>query len=223
MSDTKKDNRNPLFRGLKSLTGSFDTFRTEHLPEKPGELFLQWFEDALRRQVTEPHAVTLSTVDGQGRPDARTLILKDVHGETFYFASSIESRKGMQLQEKPYAALTFYWPAVGRQIRLRGTAAETGEEEGADDFRRRPDEARAVAMIGRQSRPLDSREELEAKLTEQRGFLENHPEAAAPLWRLYALEIDEAEFWQADPGRKHTRVQYRLNEQGDWESGLLWP
>lgn len=223
MGDTKKDNRNPLFRGLKSLTGSFDVFDTKNLPDRPGELFLRWFEDALRQQVTEPHAVTLSTVDGEGRPDARTLILKDVHGETFFFASSMESRKGMQLQERPYAALTFYWPAVGRQIRFRGTASETGENAGADDFRRRPSEARAVAMIGRQSRSLGSQDELENELSEQRRYLEEHPQAAAPLWRLYALEIDEAEFWQADPGRKHTRVQYRLNDRGEWEHGLLWP
>lgn len=223
MGDTKKDTRNPLFRGLKSLTGSFDVFDTTSLPDRPGELFLQWFEDALRQQVTEPHAVTLSTVDVEGRPDARTLILKDVHDETFYFASSMESRKGMQLQKNPDVALTFYWPAVGRQIRLRGKAIETGEKEGAEDFRRRPVEARAVAMIGRQSRSLGNAEELESELAEQRLYLKEHPQAAAPLWRLYALEIDEAEFWQADSGRKHTRVQYRLNDRGEWEHGLLWP
>ncbi|MCQ4085529.1 pyridoxal 5'-phosphate synthase [Saccharibacillus sp. JS10] len=223
MSDSKKDNRNPLFRGLKSLTGNFTPFEIDHLPEKPGELFIRWFEQALQERVPEPHAVTLSTVDHEGRPDARMLILKDVHGESFYFASSMESRKGLQLEQNPYAAITFYWHTLGRQIRLRGTATETGSIEGAEDFRRRPAEARAVAMIGRQSKVLESQQELEHVLDEQRQYLQEHPDAAAPLWRLYALKIDEAEFWQADSGRKHTRVQYRLNKDGRWEQQLLYP
>ncbi|OWA37422.1 oxidase [Saccharibacillus sp. O16] len=223
MNTSSKDNRNPLFKGLTSLAGPFDPFDVHSLPEKPGALFLEWFAQALREEVLEPHAVTLSTVDEQGRPDSRTLILKDVHGETFYFASSMESRKGHQLQHNPHAAIQIYWPALGRQIRLRGTARETGAEEGAQDFRRRSMEARAVARIGRQSEPLGSEEELEEALAESREELTADPERVAPLWRLYALEIDEAEFWQADTGRKHTRVQYRLRAEGHWEHGLLWP
>lgn len=219
----KQDNRNPLFRGLKSLEGPFGSFEPSSLPQKPGELFLAWFEEALRKKVTEPHAVTLSTVDEEGRPDARTLIVKDVHGETFYFASGMESRKGQQLQHQPYAALTFYWPSVGRQIRLRGRVCDTGTEQGAEDLRRRPVEARALAMIGRQSERLADREQLEQELAKQRHILEQDSEAGTPLWRLYAVELEEAEFWQADHDRKHTRVQYRLNGDGQWEHGLLWP
>lgn len=223
MSETRKDTRNPLFKGLKSLEGPFGSFDTSKLPEKPGELFLEWFAEALRESIPEPHAVTLSTVDEAGRPDSRTLILKDVQGETFFFASGMESRKGLQLQHHFGAAMNLYWPALGRQIRLRGKVVDTGADEGAEDFRRRSIEARAVALTGKQSRPLGSEEELETELAECREKLTNDPNLVSPSWRLYALEIDEAEFWQAEKGRKHTRVQYRLSGEGRWEYGLLWP
>ncbi|NGZ74579.1 pyridoxamine 5'-phosphate oxidase [Saccharibacillus sp. VR-M41] len=223
MNKERADSRHPLFRGLKSLSGPFGRFDVSGLPDRPGELFLEWFAGALREKISEPHAAVLSTADRDGRPDARVLILKDVQGETFYFASGMESRKGRQLQHNPHAALTFYWPPLGRQIRLRGAVTDTGAEEGAADFRRRPLEARAVAMTGRQSERLDSEARLEETLAAHRAELERDPEAAAPLWRLYALEIEEAEFWQADAGRKHTRVQYRLSGSGQWEHGLLWP
>ncbi len=219
----RADKRHPLLRGLKSLEGPFDRFDPSSLPAAPGELFLQWFEEALRNKVQEPHAATLSTVDPDGRPDARILILKDVHDDTFYFASGMESRKGQQLQRLPYAALTFYWPALGRQIRLRGRVSDTGVQEGAEDLRRRGTEARALAMLGRQSQQLDSEEQLEQALAEQREVLQSDPEAVTPLWRLWALELEEAEFWQADPDRRHTRIQYRLSGEGRWEHGLLWP
>lgn len=218
-----KDKRNPLFRGLKSLEGPFDPFETSALPDRPGELFLNWFEQALGEKAAEPHASTLSTVDEDGRPDARTLILKDVHGETFFFASGLESRKGRQLQQVPHAALTFYWPALGRQIRLRGSVTDTGAQEGADDLRRRGTEARALAMLGRQSEQLDSKAQLDQALAEQREILRQDADAVTPLWRLFALRLEEAEFWQADTDRKHTRVQYRLGENDVWEHGLLWP
>ncbi|GGO02309.1 pyridoxamine 5'-phosphate oxidase [Saccharibacillus kuerlensis] len=223
MSADQSDNRNPLFRGLKALEGTFAAFDTSKIPQRPGELFLEWMALALQENVTEPHAVTLSTVDSEGRPDARVLVLKDVHGETFYFASGMESRKGQQLQHNSHAALTFYWPSLGRQIRLRGTVSDTGAEEGAEDLRRRPDEARAIAMTGRQSAPLDNERQLEQALAEYREQLVRDPEAVSPYWRLYAMQIFEAEFWQAHSGRKHTRLQYRLDEDGQWESGLLWP
>ncbi|OMF48556.1 pyridoxine/pyridoxamine 5'-phosphate oxidase [Paenibacillus peoriae] len=124
------NNPNDLLRSLESLSGPFPSFDVNMLPETPGELFLQWLNLAIENGVKEPHAMTLSTVDANGYPDARVLILKNVVNDTFYFASSSESRKGQQLKRNPQAAITFYWPMLGRQIRLRGMVEDRGMRPG---------------------------------------------------------------------------------------------
>ncbi|WP_317954766.1 pyridoxine/pyridoxamine 5'-phosphate oxidase [Paenibacillus chitinolyticus] len=214
--------QNQIFRSLKSLSGPFPLFDVHLLPERPGELFLGWFEMAIEKGVKEPHAMTLSTVDADGCPDARVLILKNVVDDMFFFASSSESRKGEQLQSYPQAALTFYWPILGRQIRLRGTVENMGEKAGAADFRQRSVEARAVALTGNQSRELVREEELEHSIAVQRERINRDPEMIAPNWGLYAMNVREAEFWQGDTQRKHTRVQYYLHD-GQWKHRRLWP
>jgi len=150
------------------------------------------------------------------------LILKNVDDDKFYFASSSGSQKGQQLKQNPNAALTFYWPILGRQIRLRGTVEDMGDEAGAADFRQRSAEARAVALMENQSRELASAEELECLLAEQRERISRNPEITSPNWRLYAMNVKEAEFWQGDPHRKHTRIQYYRME-GQWKHRRLWP
>ncbi|WP_440117765.1 pyridoxine/pyridoxamine 5'-phosphate oxidase [Paenibacillus sp. QZ-Y1] len=211
-----------LLRGLKSLSGPFPTWDTERLPDRPGELFLDWLRLAIDADVKEPHAMTISTVDANGFPDARVLILKDVVDEAFYFASGSESRKGQQLEDNPHVALTFYWPVLGRQIRIRGTAEDLGAEAGAADFRKRAAGARAVAMMGRQSQELRSEEELEHAIATQKERISRDPDAVTPNWRLYAVNAKEVEFWQGDPERKHMRIQYVMQE-GTWSHRRLWP
>lgn len=211
-----------LLRGLKSLSGPFPAWDTEQLPDRPGDLFLEWLRLAIDYGVKEPHAMTISTVDSNGFPDARVLILKDVVDEAFYFASGSESQKGQQLESNPRVALTFYWPALGRQIRIRGEAVDMGEEAGAADFRKRSAGARAVAMTGRQSQELESEEELERAIAAQKERISRDPDVITPNWRLYAVNAKEVEFWQGDPERKHVRIQYVL-QQGQWKCQRLWP
>ncbi|MEC0126569.1 pyridoxine/pyridoxamine 5'-phosphate oxidase [Paenibacillus pabuli] len=216
------DKPSELLRGLKSLSGPFLNWDTEQLPGRPGELFLEWLRLAIDHEVKEPHAMTISTVDSEGFPDARVLILKDVVDEAFYFASGSESRKGQQLGSNPHVALTFYWPALGRQIRIRGTAEDMGAEAGAADFRKRSAGARAVAMTGRQSQELESEEALEHAIAAQKERISRDPDVTTPNWRLYAVNAKEVEFWQGDPERKHVRIQYVL-QHGQWKHQRLWP
>ncbi|MDT0121690.1 pyridoxal 5'-phosphate synthase [Paenibacillus sp. RRE4] len=211
-----------LLHQLKSLSGPFPPWNLEHLPDQPGKLFLEWLKLAIENNVKEPHAMTLSTVDQQGYPDARVLILKNIIEDTFYFASSSNSRKGQQLHDNPKVALTLYWPALGRQIRIRGIAQDQGDEAGASDFRKRKFGARVVAMTERQSQQLIEEEELNRSIEVQKKRLREDPDFAAPHWRLYAVHAEEVEFWQGDTDRKHIRVQYtRQDEQ--WHKNRLWP
>ncbi|MBO1582864.1 pyridoxal 5'-phosphate synthase [Bacillus sp. XF8] len=217
------NNTSQLLRRLKSLSGPFIPFDLKQLPEKPGALFLQWLNLAIENEVKEPHAMTLSTVDVNGYPDARVLILKDVIGDVFYFASGSEDRKGQQLQRNPNVALTFYWPKLGRQVRLRGTVVDMGKEAGSADFLRRSMEAPAVALTVLQSQKLENVNDLEHALAVQKERIKRNPQIVSPDWTLYAVNVREAEFWQGDVYRKHVRIHYNLCEEGQWRHHLLWP
>ncbi|WDF51385.1 pyridoxal 5'-phosphate synthase [Paenibacillus sp. KACC 21273] len=211
-----------ILRGLKALSGPFPTWDTQSLPDRPTDLFLDWMKLAIEMKVKEPHAMTISTVDSDGFPDARVLIIKEAKDDSFYFATGLESQKGQHIQHNPKVALTFYWPELGRQIRIRGIAEDMGLEAGAIDLRRRSPIARAVAMTERQSQPLASEEELESSVAMQEQKIEQDPDVVTPNWRLFAVHAQEIEFWQADPDRKHTRYQYILHD-GQWTHQQLWP
>ncbi|TCS93222.1 pyridoxine/pyridoxamine 5'-phosphate oxidase [Hazenella coriacea] len=211
-----------IFGGLKTLSGPFPPFHTEHLPQAPHILFGDWFQTALDQGEIEPHAMTLSTIDPNGFPDARVLILKDFDTYGWYFASSSKSKKGLQILQNPKVSLTFYWPVIGRQVRVRGMAVNMGNELSARDFLQRGKVARAIALIGKQSSILDEQDDLEEAVTKQLDQLERNPHQIDPYWTLYRVEAEEVEFWQGDENRKHTRVIYQLTEN-EWVKKQLWP
>jgi pyridoxamine 5'-phosphate oxidase len=169
----------------------------------------------------EPHAMTLSTADSNGTPDARIIILKDVTPEGWWFASSGLSAKGVQLNGNPHAALTFYWPTAGRAVRLRGTAVASPLAENAHDFSRRNEAAKAVIIGSPQSQPLDNRLTSEQAVAAAKQRLEQEPSLIFEPWTLWHLQPDTAEFWQADAGRQHVRITYSRNDDG-WDTGMLW-
>lgn len=211
-----------VLRNLTVLNGSFDDFNPNDVPETPHELFLEWLQIAIRQKVLEPHAMTLSTVDAQGQPDARVLILKNIDQNGWYFATSSESQKGKQLAQESKAALTFYWPQLGKQVRIRGEAVRMKKEISAVDFLERNETARAGALIGNQSRPLLNAEELDDALAQKLEEVKENPNLDYAAWELYCVSAHEVEFWQGKADRKHTRLQYRLVKK-EWIHELLWP
>lgn len=215
-------NTQDILRNLKVLEGAFSEFNTDDVPETPHQLFLEWLHDAIEKGVDEPHAMTLSTIDRNGYPDARTLILKDIDQFGWYFASSSKSKKGQQLKIQAKLALTFYWPLLGRQIRIRGTVAEMGVDSSTRDFLSRSEIARAGALIGKQSTTLSNRNDLEEALAKQVENIKKESNLVYPYWKLYRVKAEKVEFWQGDKERKHKRLQYRLNGS-QWFHELLWP
>jgi pyridoxamine 5'-phosphate oxidase len=131
-----------LLRAVPALTGTAPPFDPRTAPDDPAVLFLAWFDEALTAGVAEPHAMTLSTVDAEGRPDARTLILKDVDGLGWAFASTRTSAKGHQLAVHPSAALSFWWPSQMRAVRVRGPVVQASAAESAEDLAARSAAAR---------------------------------------------------------------------------------
>ncbi len=211
-------------RSLPSLQGPFNEIEMDKLPDTPQEAFQQWLDEAIAAGIKEPHAMTLSTVDPDGFPDARVLILKNVDARGWHFAIKASSPKGRQLAANPRAALTFYWPALGRQIRLRGQATALSDSECADDFFTRPMSSKISAMASRQSEVLASQQELSEGMDEARSFLERHPEHIEPGWRVFVVRPTAVEFWQGATNRLHKRQLYTETVNGNgWQRQVLWP
>jgi pyridoxamine 5'-phosphate oxidase len=208
-------------RAVPTLTGTPPAWDPSQTPATPHALFVDWLLTAIERDVAEPCAATLSTVRPDGRPNGRVLILKDVTTDGWQFASSSTSRKGEELATTPYAALTFYWIPLGRQVRVSGRVEPAPAAESARDFLLRPPTARAEALVGRQSDVLADRADIAPAVEEQADRIAADPELVAPSWTLYTLCADEVEFWQADQDRRHLRLRYR--KDGNWTKELLWP
>lgn len=211
-------------RQIPSLKAPLPDLDLADMPATPEEAFVLWLKEALAAGIREPHAMTLSTVDEHGWPDARVLILKNVDAQGWHFAIKGNSPKARQLDHQAHAALTFYWPALGKQIRLRGLARVLSEKVCADDFLGRPLGSRASAIASRQSEVLNQDTELEQRLAEAQRYLETHPDHVEPGWRVYALAPTVVEFWQGASDRNHKRWRYSRSAQGtDWETARLWP
>ncbi|MFD5316102.1 pyridoxal 5'-phosphate synthase [Streptomyces sp. NPDC127098] len=195
-------------------------------PEGPGELFAAWLAEAVAAGVLDPHAMTLATVGLDGVPDARVVALRnvDVAGGGWVFAASSDSPKGRQLTTRAVAAMTCYWPAQGRQVRLRGRVETAPAEVAAAEFRKRSPRSRVAGLVARQSEPLESTARYEAAAAEAERRLAAEPDAVPPGHSVYALWADEVEFWQGDAGRRHVRLRYRRAAGGaGWRRELLWP
>lgn len=209
-------------RAVPTLTGAPPAFELSRAPGEPHELFIEWLLHAIDAGVPEPHAMTLSTIGPDNRPSARVLILKNVDRVGWQFASTATSRKGRELDANSGAALTFYWIPLGRQIRISGTAIPAGPDASARDFLARPASARAEALVGRQSQPLDDPAEIGTETAKAVERIEQNPGLTAPNWTLYTLRAEEVEFWQADPDRRHLRLSYSRTGDG-WDRQRLWP
>lgn len=196
-----------LLRGLDVLSGELPVFDPGAAPPDPAALFTEWLLGAVAAGVPEPHAMTLSTVDRQGNPSARVLILKGLDANGWKFAVHDESPKGRELAARRSAALTFYWPLQARQVRVRGPVAGESAEQSAADFLARSPAARAEALLGRQSSPLQDlaeRDEATRKSLEQ---VDREPGLVPPEWTLYALRPESVEFWQGDGDRRRHPAQ----------------
>ena len=209
-------------RALPTFGPGLPTLDPATAPPDPTTLFLEWIGQAIDAGVPLPHAMTLSTAGASGRVTARTVILKDVDTSGWWFATSSSSPKGHDLAENPNAALTFLWPALGRQVRIVGPALPADASTSAADFLARSDGSRAAALVGHQSEDLTSRQEYWDAFAGTLAAVQEDPTVLAPAWTAYALAPTSVEFWQASDDRGQTRLRYRAAGH-HWEKGLLWP
>ncbi|OQE25458.1 hypothetical protein PENSTE_c006G04766 [Penicillium steckii] len=210
-------------RQTKVLEGPFPELNIKTIPSTPQETFKKWFHDAKNSNIREPHAMTLSTVDEEGYPDARILILKNVDERGWHFAIKADSPKGKHLAKTGRAALTFYWPGLARQVRIKGQAVPLSDDESAKDYLDRPVESRVSAVASKQSDVLPGLDFLQESLARTRDLLKEDPFVGVDKWRVYAVAPEMVEFWQGDSNRLHKRVQFVQKGDGSWEKHMLWP
>ncbi|GHD50101.1 pyridoxal 5'-phosphate synthase [Mycetocola manganoxydans] len=209
-------------RALRSFPDDLPDLAVGAAPGDPVELFTTWLGEAADAGVLAPHAMTLSTSGPDGVVTARTLILKDIDERGWLFASRDDGPKARDLGANPFAALTFFWPALGRQVRVTGPVRKRPQAEGEADFLARPVEARAAAFVGHQSEPLGSLDEYASAHADAVARVADDPHLVARTWNTWAVAADSVEFWQASPDRAHIRLRYSRHGR-DWEHGLLWP
>lgn len=211
-------------RAAPVLAGPLPEFDPAAAPDSPGPLFAAWLTDALEAGVPEPQTMTLSTADVHGEPSARVLILRGIDTAecAFVFASDARARKGRDLAANARAALTWYWPAHGRQIRMAGPVNVLGEDAVRRDFLGRSEAARAAAFTGTVSEPLTGTQEYDRAFRAARALVAAEPDRVPDTHTVYRLRAREAEFFQGRADPFHTRVRY-VREGRAWTRTLLWP
>lgn len=193
-----------------------------NLNENPFDQFSQWLQQAIEAKEKEPTAMCLSTIDQHGKPDARIVLLKETTSKGFVFFTNYESSKGQQLKNKPQAALTFFWPELERQVRIRGTVTQTDAQTSDEYFHARPANSRIGAWLSPQSRIIT--EEWIRNMRKTAASESIKPDIARPPhWGGYILEPDYFEFWQGRPNRLHDRFCFLKSQNNQWQIDRLAP
>ncbi|MGD2133009.1 MAG: pyridoxamine 5'-phosphate oxidase [Maricaulaceae bacterium] len=190
----------------------------------PFALFTEWFEQAKASEPADANAMSLATADAEGRPDVRMVLLKDVSADGFVFYTNTESAKGLQLAANPHAALGFHWKSLERQVRIRGAVSPVTEAEADAYFASRARDARIGAWASEQSRPLEGRFELQARIAKFAAKFGLGEIPRPPHWSGYRLVPETIEFWRAGAFRLHDRLAFeRENPDAPWRTSKLFP
>lgn len=194
------------------------------LSEEPFRLFAAWLADAGRSEPNDPNAMALATVDPDGLPDVRMVLLKGVDDGGFVFYTNIESAKGRELAATPKAALCFHWKSLRRQVRVRGPVVRVDEAAADAYFESRPRGSRIGAWASRQSRPLEGRFALEAEVARYTAKFGLGAIPRPPHWSGFRIEPTQIEFWHDRPFRLHDRVVFTRPAPGvAWQKARLFP
>lgn len=200
---------------------------TDDVTGPPLPLLRRWWADAVAdERVVEPDAMVVATVDADGHPDARTVLLKDLGPAGLTFFTNTGSAKGRQLAGTPYAALVLLWHAMHRQVRARGRVTPVSQEEAAQYFTTRPRGSQVASAASQQSRPIGSRAELERAVAAEEA---RWPDTGSPAdvqlpasWGGYRMRPDAVELWVGQPSRLHDRILFSRSGSGDLDDPESW-
>lgn len=185
--------------------------------------FTSWWKDALASEIDEVNAFTLATATKEGKPSARIVLLKGYDEKGFVFFTNYESRKGRTLAENPLAGMVFFWKELERQIRIEGAIEKVSAKESDDYFFSRPAGSQVGAWSSPQSNVIDNRSIIEENVKKYEQQFADSPITRPPHWGGYRLAPQLIEFWQGRPNRLHDRLQYTLQQNGEWKMERLAP
>lgn len=198
-----------------------DALTETDLAANPFEQFAVWMDDALKADVLDPNAMTVSTVGNDGKPSVRVVLLKFFDENGFVFFTNYESKKGTDLTNNPQTVFHFFWPQLNRQIAIHGSVEKTSREESEKYFQSRPVDSRLAAWASAQSSVIASRASLENHFDECREkFGDDVP--LPPFWGGFRLTPERFEFWQGRQNRLHDRICYQSSDKG-WKISRLSP
>lgn len=196
--------------------------RRDDLPADPFKLWREWLADAEAAGLVEPNAMVLATVDRSGVPSVRTVLCKEAADGGFVFYTNYESRKGVAIDGNPRVALLFPWHSLSRQVIVDGTAAPLPAGLSDEYFASRPRGAQLSALASAQSRPIDSRAQLEQRVAELADRYADQPVPRPAHWGGYQVRPDRIEFWHGRPDRLHDRLRY-VRAEDRWTVERLQP
>ena len=210
------------------LSGLRKEYRRERLDEAtaaadPLTMFEAWFAEAAESGLVEPNAMTLATATPDGKPSARVVLLKDFDAAGFNFFTNYASRKGEELAANPFAALTFWWGPLERQIRIEGRVEKLDAAASDAYFASRPQGSRLGAWVSHQSAVIPDRAVLEQRLAELTAQYGDEAPPRPPFWGGYRVIPAVYEFWQGGLHRLHDRLRYTRRDDGTWELVRLSP
>jgi pyridoxamine 5'-phosphate oxidase len=188
----------------------------------PIQQFAHWFEQALKADAAEANAMSLATVNAEGRPSSRIVLIKEFNQNGFSWFTNYDSAKGHDLATNPQAALLFFWSALERQVRIEGRIEKVSEQDNDNYFHSRPLGSRRSACASQQSQPIASRDLLEQRLQQVTSEHGDHP-PRPEHWGGYRLVPDYLEFWQGRSSRLHDRIVYTRGSDGVWSISRLQP
>lgn len=198
------------------------SLKESEVNKEPSLQFELWLQEAVVSGVPEVQAMNLATVSSDGKPSSRIVYLREFNSDKFWFYTNYNSKKSTELLVKPFAAVTFFWPELERQIRIEGLVEKADASASDNYYNARPYESQLGAWASDQSKKLNSREELENKLEELKTRFSPETIHRPDFWGGFVLKANYYEFWQGRKSRLHDRITYEL-ETNKWKISRLSP